>query len=323
MEAITSTTDSMNTVPTLHPSSSGFNIDDIAEKVTTSTATYYRLPVDPDDADSEMLYVEAKQLQMIIRFLAAGEPIALLGEAGSGKTELSRAIGRHFMKHLGVEALYQQEFAAVFHADILDGYMQLRNGSTEHIPSEHLKAIRAAADGKKVFYILDEVNRATPQGLNAMLRLYQQWDYIASTQEHYTVDPNNLISVATLNIGHGFSGAHVMDDAFLDRWSPIELAAPPAQILARILADRFSEDVLSAKEQKNLVNLYEKSRKGDRRDYKLGVRDVLRIAKGIAIGGHDLFTSLDIFIGGAVRLRNMPAEQSESLITLARSMSSN
>lgn len=187
-------------------------------------------------------------------------------------------------------------------------------GKLEIIPSEHLKAVRAAAAGHKVGYVLDEVNRGSPQGVNKLLRQYAQWEYSSDLDGILRFDPVNLMSIATLNVGFGFSGTSRMDAALIDRFYPILLTPPPANVLADILADRYGS-TLDARPKAGIVNAYEKSRASED-SYKLGVRDAIRIADGVVYGGMTLREAVEILVGGSVMMNGMGEEATESLITV-------
>ena len=277
--------------------------------------SYAVLQADPNDPESPTLYMEMEALQLTVNFLRHGEPVVFLGEAGSGKTELARAISRR----MKTDEFFQCEFGGVISGDQLDGHWALINGETVHFPSEHLKAVRAAAEGRRVFYLPDEMNRASMFGINKLLRLYGQWEYVTDTDGVLHVDPYNLLTIGTMNVGFGFSGTNAVDDAIADRFAPIRLEAPPAELMSRILHDRFDSHGIDAHTVRGVCKLYEASR-ADENSYSLGVRDALKVAKGVCVGKIALISSVEKLIGGAAFLRNLPEESTEALITLAKSL---
>ena len=284
--------------------------------IKVGNVTYLAIPVDPSDPASKVLYIEEIRAKLIVSFMKRGTPVAILGEAGSGKTELARAL----MKRLKPDEFYQMEFGAITSGDQLDGDMILEAGptgtKTTHVPSEHLKAVRSAHAGKKVGYVLDELNRASMFGINKMLRLYAQWEYVSNLDGVFNIKPENLVSVATLNVGFGFSGTNKVDKAVADRFRCIRLAPPPAEILSRILNERFPG--INADAVKGIVKIFNASRQSSD-GYALGVRDALGLAEGVHYAGIDLIQAVEILVDGSAYLEGVPQEATEALIATAKS----
>jgi MoxR-like ATPase len=284
------------------------------EKLTVQNREYTVLPYDPTNPNTQFLYIESRVLSLIGGMLRSGQPVALLGETGSAKTELARAL----MRRIKIDAFYQMEFGGVVSGDQLDGTFVLTNGSTVHYPSEHLKAVRLAADGKRIGYVQDELNRGSAFGLNKLLRLYAQWEYVSDLDGVLKVDPHNLLTIATLNVGFGFTGTTRVDTAIANRYRAVKLESPPAEILARIITERFSgidQDVV-----RGIVKIYTASRSTED-SYRLGVRDAIGLAEGVMHGGCDLVSAVELLIGGAATLNGLPDEAVEALITTAKSVS--
>lgn len=188
-------------------------------------------------------------------------------------------------------------------------------GKLEIIPSEHLKAARKAAAGEKVGYLLDELNRGAPQGTNKLLRQYAPpYQYSSDLDGVLSFDPKNLMSIATLNVGFGFTGTSRTDAALIDRFYPILLTPPPALVLKDILTDRYAGK-LDTRTEAGILNAYDKSRGSDD-SYKLGVRDALMLADGVIHGGLSLRDSVEILVGGKVQMNGLDASSMESLITV-------
>lgn len=77
--------------------------------------------------EGQSLYFDDIKLRLIAGLLKAGRPVALIGEPGSGKSELGRAIlhkalEAHEKANPGaVTHFHQQEFAGIVSGDMLDG----------------------------------------------------------------------------------------------------------------------------------------------------------------------------------------------------------
>lgn len=283
------------------------------EKLTVQNREYTKLPYDPSDPETRFLYIESRVLSLIGGMLRSGQPVALLGETGSAKTELARAL----MTRIKTDAFYQMEFGGVVSGDQLDGTFVLTNGSTTHYPSEHLKAVRDAAAGKRVGYVQDELNRGSAFGLNKLLRLYAQWEYVSDLDGVLKISPQNLLTIATLNVGFGFTGTTRVDAAIANRYRAIKLESPPAEILSRVLNERFPG--IDADAVKGIAKIYTASRSTED-SYRLGVRDALGVAEGVMNGGCDLVSAVELLLGGAATLNGLPDEAVEALITTAKSV---
>lgn len=279
---------------------------------TASTASVHYSTILTDKGTT--LYVPTRELKLIVGLLKQGRPVALIGEPGSGKTDLARAI----VRAAKVDHFHQQEFGGIVSGDLLDGERTLdSDGKLTIIPSEHLKAVRAASKGERVGYVLDELNRGTPQGLNKLLRQYSHNEYSSDIDGILSYNPKNLLSIATLNVGFGFTGTSRMDAALIDRFYPVRLSAPERDIASKILDDRFGT-ALPAKAKDGILKVYSASRKKED-VYRMGVRDVLRTADGIVHGEMSLVEAIEVLVGGTAAMGGFSEESVEALITVAKS----
>lgn len=283
-----------------------------AVSVNAGSTLYTGLYADPYDATSDLLYVENLKLQIAVTYLKQGTPVAFLGESGSGKTEIARAI----MARINTDRFYQMEFGGIVSGDMLDGIFTLQGAETVHLPTEHLKAVRDAAAGLKVGYVLDELNRASPSGINKLLRLYGQSEYVSDIDGVLKINKRNLLSIATLNIGFGFTGTSRVDGALVTRFKAIKLSSPHPDILSRVLVERYPS--IDAKDVKAICAIYKASRENSK-SYQLGVRDALGLAE-LAAAGIRLIDAVETVIGGAAKLMSLNDETVDAVIAVAKSV---
>ena len=97
-------------------------------------------------AEGAKLYFPEKELKLAAGLLKAGKPVAFIGEPGCGKTDLARAL----LTQAKTDRFYQQEFGGIVSGDMLDGEKSIGDDNKLIvIPSEHLKAVRDAAQSVK------------------------------------------------------------------------------------------------------------------------------------------------------------------------------
>jgi energy-coupling factor transporter ATP-binding protein EcfA2 len=268
----------------------------------------------PNDPNSKSLYVETRDLMAIMGNLAAGEAVGLMGESGVAKTTLARAL----LMRLKPDTMHMMEFGGVTDPSLLEGTTIVVNGDTMHRPTEHLIAVREASSGMRVAYIQDELNRASSLAINKLLRLYEDpYEYVSDEDGVLQVPRENLITIATLNIGFGFTGTYRVDTAIAQRYTGIVIEAPPREILGRILEERFEQ--LSHTSLNAIGQIYEASRASDE-GYQLSVRDALRVARTHVKARLDLFDAIDVTMRAAARMENLPEEAVESIISTAKSV---
>jgi MoxR-like ATPase len=276
---------------------------------------YSQFKFDPINPNSKTLYAETRDLMAIMGNLLDGAAVALMGESGVMKTTLARSI----MLRLQPDSLRMMEFGGVTDPSLLEGTTVVVNGDTLHRPTEHLLAVREAAAGLRVGYIQDELNRAVSMAVNKLLRLYEEpYEYVSDEDGILRVPRDNLLTIATLNIGFGFSGTHRIDTAIAQRYTGITIDAPPKEILSRIVEEAFPEIAASATHA--ICRIYEASRSSDDA-YQLTVRDALRVARTHTRAQLSLIDSVEVIVRAAARMENLPEEAVESVIATAKSVS--
>lgn len=202
-----------------------------------------KIPIAIRNRDGYCVYVPRAQLEVLRACVRYGSPVFLTGEPGVGKTELAGILGAEADR-----VVFHQDMTGLVEVASLEAERVLdqQNGATvtSFIPSPFLRAIMHASEGNRCLLILDELPRvADPQLQNPLLQLLQNRVYHAVTDRRTYCVGDNLSVIATGNIYEGnYSGNNRrgIDDALADRFSFIQLPRVNAEIMNKILAERFS-----------------------------------------------------------------------------------
>lgn len=161
--------------------------------------------------------------------------LLICGPSGYGKTARAKAWAEaHGMDFIRINVALTRDTEEFF------GYREAREGSTVFEASEFTKIIRRG----NAVVLLDEINRAEAWILNA---LFPVLDYERGTIVHNErVDVgDNVLFIATANIGLQFVGTFESDAALLNRMDArIEVVPPPEAVEVGLLVARcgISED---------------------------------------------------------------------------------
>lgn len=156
--------------------------------------------------------------------------LMLTGIPGYGKTSRAKAWAlAHNMEYVRVDcsSIRDQEEWMV--------YRNAANGSTYDSPTRFATACQK---GNAVI-VLDEISRLEPYLSNPLIPILD-FDHETHMRNQTFSVADNIIFVATMNVGYQFTGTFSVDSALkrrFDTW--LEIGAPPADIEAQILMDKF------------------------------------------------------------------------------------
>jgi len=191
------------------------------------------LPVPPEE---QGFWVSAKNWERLGRVASLserGEQVNVLvrGPKGCGKTTLARVFASRWRK-----PFYEVHCGAFVDAEQWFGKDRLNQGETWYRKARFIHAVETSG----CVVLLDEINRAHPEVLNAILGLLDWRRALWSDDLTYEVRvAPGVVFFATLNEGEEFYGVNPLDAAVRDRFPrTIRLDYPPKREEAAILRAR-------------------------------------------------------------------------------------
>ncbi|MCA9286353.1 MAG: AAA family ATPase [Phycisphaerales bacterium] len=187
------------------------------------------------------LYVDPFTKRRFEAHLAAGTPVLLEGPQGCGKSSLAEAAANAtdmvFVRFNASAVLETTDFLATLQ-------LAVENGATRSLwlrTEIGLALERAAVERDRRFMVfIDELNRCRELARNGIMPILDgsrvAWD--PSTAAWLPV-PKNMVFVAAVNIGDGFTGTTALDLAQVDRFAVIQVDYPPREAEEQILVSRF------------------------------------------------------------------------------------
>jgi len=188
------------------------------------------LPVPPDE---EGFWVSSRNLERLGRAASRadrGEQVNVLvrGPKGCGKTTLARVFAARWAR-----PFYEVHCGAFVDAEQWFGKDRLNGGETWYRKARFIHAVETPG----CVVLLDEINRAHPEVLNAILGLLDWRRSMWSDDLTYEVGvAPGVVFFATINEGEEFYGVNPLDAAIRDRFPrTVRLDYPPRREEADIL----------------------------------------------------------------------------------------
>ena len=236
----------------------------------------YRCPTIAKDG----FYVSDRNWKQLARHIDRKKNVLIIGDSGTGKTELCQLLADRFGKNLVTHDM----------------------GATQD-PIASLIGVHRMEDGKSVFdladfvsdiqepnvILLDEVNRAPLNSNNILFPLLDRRRTlrlsIASSKlaREVNVDPE-VVFLATANIGTEFTGTNVIDTAFANRFVIVELGYPPSNVEENLLNKRTGVDKEYAKKIVKVAKGIREKRKAEDISMGMSIRQTIEVAEMVFDG---------------------------------------
>jgi len=237
-------------------------------------------------------HIDPELWSLLVRNVLRGENIMLIGDTGTGKTE----IVKHLAKALGKE-LFIQDMGTVQDAQsaLLGVHTLNKAGISEF---KHAPFVGHVQSGGIV--LLDELSRA-PLAANNILfpaldnRRYLPVD-VAHEEEDQRVEVHpDTVFIATANIGSEYSGTNALDRALLDRFFPVETQYPSEKDEIKVLMIRTGVEQTAAKAIVKVANQVRKQYKDQELSTTISVRHTLQTAS-LVVDGFDLTNAMQAVV---------------------------
>jgi nitric oxide reductase NorQ protein len=188
-----------------------------------------RFPAPPSD-----FLVDTKVWQQLTFSVQAEVHCMLIGPAGCGKTELIHKLG-----HECKRSVHSFSFGAMSEArtSLIGSTQFAPETGTFFVESRFTQAIQT----RDAIVLLDEFNRCQPDASNLLIPVLDGQRYISIDETGKTCHvANGVVFIATMNVGHEYSGTSIMDRAVKDRFGiVIDMHYPTIEQETELLMKRY------------------------------------------------------------------------------------
>jgi len=234
-------------------------------------------------------HIEPDMWYLLVRNVLRGENIMLIGDTGTGKTE----IVKHLAKALDKE-MFIQDMGTVQDAQsaLLGVHTLNKEGISEFKTAPFVSHIQSGG-----IVLLDELSRAPLAANNILFPCLDTRRYLPVDVAHDEKDQKILVHpdtvfIATANIGSEYSGTNALDRALLDRFFPVETQYPQEKDEIKVLMIRTGIEEKPAKAIVKVANEVRKQYKEQELSTSISVRHTLQTAS-LVVDGFDLINSIE------------------------------
>lgn len=230
--------------------------------------------ITPPTVEQTGFYIQDDLFYLIVRNIKRTINTLLLGECGTGKTEVISIIA----KQLGVECTYYDMGAMADPISDLLGVHRLENGNSIFDFAKFCTDIQ-----KPGIIVLDELSRMPHTCANIIYPLLDNRRYlpveIAGSKDvrRISVHPQ-CVFFATANIGIEYTGTSTMDKALTNRFFPVELKYLEPLMEARVLVRKCGISMNEAKIITSLASSVRNMKANADLETGISTRETLMIA---------------------------------------------
>lgn len=251
-----------------------YRVKDIAEDIAGVPVSAVTKPTDSSLFPGYFISPEARMTFTTAHAMSLALPekavkVMMVGQSGYGKTTLPKLMaevtGRRFLR---------MNCATVRDPEEWFGYREAREGSTVFIRSQFITEMERG----DLVVVLDEFNRLEPWLHNTLFPLLDDDGATVVHDEQFRIG-DNVVVVATINVGYRYTGTFELDEALYNRFDLIlEVGAMPAKEEARVLVERTGVHSGKAEQIVKVANVLRSS------DFVCSTRTTLLIARMVNAG---------------------------------------
>ena len=236
----------------------------------------------PPTVDEDGFYIDRDLWYFLLVNALDQEPLLLIGETGTGKTELAQ----YATKKLGI-GLDIFDMAISNPVMALCGSKDINpQGFTEFTLARFAKSLQTP--GVK---LLDEISRAAPSANNVLLPTMdnRRTLYVEGNTSMPEIKMHEKAYFwATANLGIQYVGTQELDSALMNRFTAVEVTAPPKDMMVQVLEKRVKMDPKLA----DILMLFvEKVNNAENLSRGISPRQTLKVGK-LVHAGYNLTTAI-------------------------------
>lgn len=236
-------------------------------------------------------YVDPLVWNRLIFGVNRKDNILLVGDSGSGKTELAYLVSKQF-------GLPLEMFDMGSKQDPVASLIGTHRHNTAKGGSYFSRARFSYAIEKPGIILLDEISRPSPMTNNLLLPLLDsrrvlQMDLATEEEDSQIKVHEDCRFLATANIGFEYSGTQPMDRAVTERFRTIEISYPPAEAEAELVRMRTQSGKRDTGVIIKIANTIRELKNAGELSTGVSVRHTLD-AGDLVAGGFGLSTALEL-----------------------------
>jgi nitric oxide reductase NorQ protein len=273
-----------DTLTTAPVTASGTTVSNLKRTI----AVNYPVP----NRDDIGFHIEPEMWYLLVRNVLRGENVMLIGDTGTGKTEIVKHLAKAMNKDLFIQDMGTVQDAQ---SALLGVHTLNKDGVSEFKHAPFVSHIQSGG-----IVLLDELSRAPLAANNILFPCLDNRRYLPVDVAHDEKDQKIMVNdatvfIATANIGNEYSGTNALDRALLDRFFPIETQYPQENDEIKVLITRTGIEENEAKAIVKVANEVRKQYRDQELSSSISVRHTLQTA-GLVVDGFDLTNALQAVV---------------------------
>jgi nitric oxide reductase NorQ protein len=225
-------------------------------------------------------YVSNNNWKVMARNIHRRKNTMIIGPSGTGKTEICSLLAKEFDLPIVIHdmAASQDPIATMI------GVHRMEDGKSKFDVADFVEDIQT-----ECVLLLDEINRAPLTANNLLFPLTDKRRVLKMSMADSNLDRevkvhDNLIFVATANIGNEFTGTNTLDAAFVNRFQLVKLGYPPPSTEEALLAKKTGIEKGYAKSIVKVATSIRKKKETEDISMEMSIRQTIEVAEMVYDG---------------------------------------